>query len=547
MATRPARVQHGEVFTRRWVVELMLDEAGYTIDRDLTGERVVEPSVGSGAFVGPILDRLLASRAGHCPDADWLALTDSLRGWDLQSEHIDTCRKLATKALTDAGCPGEAAESLAEMWLHAGDFLLTDKAECRATLVIGNPPYIRIEDSKHLLDAYRAACPTMGGRADIFVGFYEHGLDLLEPGGKLVFICADRWMRNDYGRALREKVVGSFAMDAVLVMHDVDAFEADVSAYPAITVLRKGIQGSVVTADLTAKFGEDSVAAYRTWARSRRRKLHTGAVTAGRLTTWHDSGDLWPAGSADTLAWLDDLHKRFHPLELPDGKTLVRIGVATGNDRVFVVNRADAPDVEPDRLTPLACSEDMGDGTFTWSGLTLIDPWLDTAAKGRAALMRREDYPKTFAYFDVHFDGLPARQRKGEQYRTIDRVWHKRVERGFVVLEDMKAQSSPVLIPPGFYPHHNLYAILSSVWDLNVLGGLLLSEVFERQIAAYCVKMRGGTLRFQAQYIRKCRFPRPADVAPEVASELAEAFAARDRDRATKAALRAYGMDSLPA
>jgi len=47
-----------------------------------------------------------------------------------------------------------------------------------------------------------------------------------------------------------------------------------------------------------------------------------------------------------------------------------------------------------------------------------------------------------------------------------------------------------------------------------------MSEIFERQISAYCVKMRGGTLRFQAQYIRKCRFPAPESVPADVTSEL---------------------------
>ena len=33
-------------------------------------------------------------------------------------------------------------------------------------------------------------------KADLFVGFFEKGLALLRPGGRLGFICADRWMRN---------------------------------------------------------------------------------------------------------------------------------------------------------------------------------------------------------------------------------------------------------------------------------------------------------------------------------------------------------------
>jgi adenine-specific DNA-methyltransferase len=556
MATRPARVQHGEVFTRRWVVELMLDLAGYTADRDLTVERVVEPSVGSGAFVGPLLDRLLASRAAHSPHADWMDLAGCLRGWDLQPEHIETTRKLVAKALTDADCPLDTAETLAETWLHAGDFLLSDRHGYRATLVIGNPPYIRIEDlPTNVKAAYKAACPTMkSGRADIFVGFYEHGLDLLEPEGKLVFICADRWMRNDYGKALRAKVVGTgtepaFAVDATVIMHAVDAFEAEVSAYPAITALRRGEQGPVVTADLGEQFGPDHVPALLAWARSAQKALHTDVITAARLHRWHDSAELWPAGSADTLAWLNELQERFEPLERPDGLTMLRIGVATGNDDVFIVKPADTLDVEPDRLTPIACSDDLRDGKFRWSGRTLIDPWLKTDAKGRAALIDLADYPRTAAYFKAHREALASRHtaRGGIWHKTIDRVWHHRVERGFLVLEDLKAKASPVLIPAGFYPHHNLYAIMSSAWDLEVLGGILLSEVFERQIAAWCVKMRGDTLRFQAQYIRKCRFPAPEKIPAEVGKQLAEAFRLRDRDRATSAALLAYDMHALPA
>ena len=142
------------------------------------------------------------------------------------------------------------------------------------------------------------------GRADIFVGFYEHGLDLLEPEGRLAFICADRWMRNDYGKALRAKVVGSgsepaFSMDVALVMHAVDAFEAEVSAYPAITVLRRGRTRISRYRRSSAKHSVPShVPELLGWARSTRKAMNTGVITAGRLHRWHDSSELWPAGTA---------------------------------------------------------------------------------------------------------------------------------------------------------------------------------------------------------------------------------------------------------
>ena len=56
-------------------------------------------------------------------------------------------------------------------------------------------------------------------------------------------------MRNQYGTDLRELVARDYAVEHVWTMHDVDAFETQVSAYPAITVLGNHAQASAVVAD----------------------------------------------------------------------------------------------------------------------------------------------------------------------------------------------------------------------------------------------------------------------------------------------------------
>ena len=57
--------EHGEVFTRRWIVELILDLVGYTPDRDLGALVLVEPSCGAGAFLIPVVERLIESCDRH--------------------------------------------------------------------------------------------------------------------------------------------------------------------------------------------------------------------------------------------------------------------------------------------------------------------------------------------------------------------------------------------------------------------------------------------------------------------------------------------------
>ncbi len=76
----------------------------------------------------------------------------------------------------------------------------------------------------------------------------------------------------------------------------------------------------------------------------------------------------------------------------------------------------------------------------------------------------------------------------------------------------------------GLYPHHNLYHVVSDTWDPRVLGGLLLSRIAQTFVEAYAVKMRGGTLRFQAQYLRRIRIPRQADINQRDCLALAQAL-----------------------
>ncbi len=119
-------------------------------------------------------------------------------------------------------------------------------------------------------------------------------------------------------------------------------------------------------------------------------------------------------------------------------------------------------------------------------------------------------------------------------------------ERPKLLLPDIKARSHPVLDDGHLYPHHNLHLVVSGPWDLQVLGGLLLSEVASLFVGTYCVKMRGGTYRFEGQYhLRRIRVPGPRMVRRSSARALARAFESRDREAATGVALRLYGRTDL--
>lgn len=529
---------YGEVFTRRWVVELILDLAGYTADRDLGGRRLVEPSCGTGAFLVPAVERLIQSCATH--GRDLREMDAAVRAYDLLEANTQRARKELLDVLVRGGLLEHEACELVNRWVTTADFLLYDHEPDSADFVVGNPPYLRLEHvAKPVMDAYRRVCPTMRGRADIYVGFFERGLQLLKPGGSLGYICADRWMRNQYGSHLRAEITRTAAIDAVITMHDVDAFEDDVAAYPAIVVLGRHKQGSAVVARAGAGFSAVDAQRLATWSHGRGHSRATKSFSAHRVAGWSGGTVPWPSGSPAGLTLVASLEGRFPPLQDARTGTRVGIGVATGCDDLLITSDPDL--VESDRLLPLLRAHDIASGDVLWSGRSLVNPW------DRNGLVDLDDYPRLRAYLEEHEVRLRRRhvamRRPRDWYRTIDRVDDALAARPKLLLPDMKSASHPVLDEGGFYPHHNLYHVTSVEWDLEVLGGLLLSDIANLFVGAYCVRMRGGTYRFQAQYIRRIRVPAVTDVPRSAKRELMLAFRTRDRGWANRVATRLYDLD----
>jgi hypothetical protein len=524
----------GEVFTRRWVVDWMLDLAGYTADRDLADAVFVEPSCGSGAFVIPAIERLLeAARRQQIP-LD--ALGDSIWAADLHEPSVEATREATKKALAEHGASDALADALADKWVHHEDYLLADVPV--ADYAVGNPPYVRHDEiPADLASKYRALWPTMRGRCDLYVPFYERSLVGLADGGVAAFICADRWMRNQYGRELRSLVDRSFNVEAVVRMHQVDAFEEEVDAYPAITVIRRGQQGDGVLSDCDRDFTGADVARADEALRQAGDAGRASAprFSAVRIPGWF-GGSEWPEGSPEGIENVKRWEASLPSIEDAAG-TRIGIGVATGADRVFIV-RGEQPDVEPERLMPMVMSKHLRTGAVEWTPTWLVNPW---DADGVVLL---DEWPKLARYFKEHLEAVRrrsiARRNPERWHRTIDRVHPDLASTPKILLADMAERMTPVVDTGEFYPHHNLYWITSESWDIYVLAGLLLSDQAEAFIRAYCVKMRGGTLRMQAQYLRKIRIPAPSDLSAADRHAFRAAYESSDRAAATRAAEKFY-------
>jgi adenine-specific DNA-methyltransferase len=527
---------HGVVLTKPHVVDLILDLAGYTITRDLTEVRLLEPACGHGAFLVPAVQRLLAvaKRRRRVP-AD---LDAAIRAYDIDPEHVAISRRSIVEELVNGGILPKLARDIAAGWIRHGDFLLSSEG-ANFDAVVGNPPYVRIEQLAPVLQQeYRRRFSSLFDRADLYVAFIEQGLNLLGRDGILSFVCADRWTLNRYGAPLRRLITERFQVRNYIDLHQASPFESEVIAYPAIFAIGRGGADRVRVAALRTASAEECSAVVS--AMNQPGTAPTGIV-ATEYGAWFRGDEPWVLSAPEHLALLRQLEDRYQPVESRD--TRVRIGVATGNDKLYIVG-ADV-DIEADRLVPLVMRGDIEAGRIRDAQRFVINTFEE-----RGGVVDLRDYPRLSRYLQRHAEVLRARHvaRNNERswFRTIDRVYPELVKVSKLLIPDIAGSNEVVLDEGRFHPHHNLYFVTSGSWDMRVLGALLSSKVALFFVWSYAVKMRGGYLRFQAQYLRRIRLPTPGDIKPRLAKALATAFEKRDFARIDTLALQAYGLKNLP-
>lgn len=524
----------GAIFTRSEVVNFILDLVGYVTSQPLHHQRILEPSFGNGDFLLPIIDRLLEAWRinGGVISSVNNDLSETIRAVELHRQTFITTHKAVVKRLEKEGLSSIEALELANRWLIQGDFLLEEQ-KASFDFIVGNPPYVRQElIPAPLLSEYRKRYLTMYDRADLYIPFIEQSLSLLSASGTLGFICADRWMKNRYGGPLRQYIAKNFYLKAYVDMVDTNAFHSEVSAYPAITIITTQKVGATRIVH-RPKIEKHSLASIASEIKS---ETLTKESSAREMVGVVSGSEPWLLDSFDQMALIRRIENQFPALEQVGCK--VGIGVATGADKVFIGD-FQSLDVEPSRKIPLATTRDIQSGEIIWQGLGVINPFADDGN-----LVNLREYPRLARYLEAHKTVIAqrycARKTPNNWYRTIDRIWPELTSKSKLLIPDIKGEAHIVYENGQLYPHHNLYYVVSETWDLRALQAVLLSSVTKLFIATYSTKMRGGYLRFQAQYLRRIRIPPWQNVSKNLKQELIEAAIVRDLDACNNAVFNLY-------
>ncbi|HAP49638.1 MAG TPA: hypothetical protein DCQ56_00220 [Porphyromonadaceae bacterium] len=480
--------QHGDVFTLPIVVSFMLDSVGYTADRNLAHVRILEPSCGDGEFVVEIARRLMSSAVAFGFDASE-AFQRNVKAYDIDAEKIARCKQRIS----------ELGFNLCSENIQTADFL---KAKIEETdIVVGNPPYIRYENIPTEMQEYcKRTFPTFHYRCDLYVPFFEKSLEALSSGGQHCFICSNRWLKNEYGKKLRRMVARYYQLRAILNLEQADAFQEEVLAYPAITIISSELP------TFTFRYAEYTKV----------EELYSHVTEEKCMPHGDDWAEAFNKVSTDS---------RFLTIEKQGFK--IGIGVATGADSVFVSSELPKK-VEEDLILPGINARDLRGNKFQWQGEYLLNPY-----NADGTLINLDKYPRASAYLEEHRERLTSRhiakKFPSRWYKTIDRISPELRSKPKILLPDMSGNTYVFVDDGNYYPLHNIYYIIgSSSIQLRLLAAFLMSDFVRDQLSAVTNKMNGGFPRWQSQHLRKLKIPRLSSIPSDDVQKLLSDYERND-------------------
>jgi len=435
------------------MVERLFDAA-----RPEPSDALLDPGCGGGAFIAGVLR--WCERAGVAPP--------KITGVELNPA-------LAAKAR-------KRFAAYPSVRIIQADYLLS-KASTSYRFIIGNPPYVSLENlgDEAQRDKYRKRFTTARGRFDLYMLFFERSVDELAPNGRLVFITPEKFLYVASAKQLRSLLAARTCVSSIRLAPE-DAFSG-FTTYPAITTVDGTTQPQALT-DVLLRCG-----------------------TTRRIRLPVDGESWWPQLRGDQQAGISR--------RLGDVCVRISAGIATGADAVYVHDSEELPQTLRPFAKPAIAGRDLTTGLplpiphrailvpYTNTGELLIGAELgalgryfsrssvSSALKGRTCAQRKpwyafhDNYPTDILRPKIVFKDITKKP-----YFWIDRSG-------------------------GLIPLHSVYYIVPQHEDhLDALCNWLNSDDARRWLEANCQRAANGFLRLQSSVLKQ--LPIPSNVLDDV-------------------------------
>lgn len=222
----------GQVFTPDDIVCMMLDYCGYS-GVDILRRHIIDNSCGEGAFLCLAVARYCKVFLLYNTNTKELRkeLECYIHGIEIDKEAYNACLHNLDATAADF--------SITEVhWdvLNA-DAMEVESYNARMDFVVGNPPYVRVHNLSDRYAAVKSFQFADGGMTDLYLVFFELGLRMLSPDGKLCYITPSSWLTSIAGLNLRSYIFRHRNLLGIIDFGHYQPFLA--STYTIITLMDK--------------------------------------------------------------------------------------------------------------------------------------------------------------------------------------------------------------------------------------------------------------------------------------------------------------------
>ncbi len=472
---------------------------------ELATVKLLDPACGSGAFLIEAFeqlynayqqsnDRLEELRGTRTLfDLDRHILQHNLYGVDLNEEAIEIGR---LSLWIKTAQRGKALTSL-DHSIRVGNSVIADQTvhprafDWRATfpevfeqggfdVVVGNPPYVRQEWIAPYKPYLQQAFQTFHGTADLYVYFYELGMRVLKPGGRLSFVVTNKWLKAGYGEPLRRFFANESWVESVVDFGHAKQIFVDADVFPSIIVARKPTNGPAPTTTRVCAIPREQL---------RISDLGTQITEEGfdversRLT-----GEAWSLEPKAVVSLVAKLRSHGIPLAEYAGAKPYR-GILTGFNEAFLIDTPTrnalvaADPVSAEIIRPYLRGQDIKRWHPEWAGLWMIilkssgdHSWPWSTASERAEDVFHATYPSLYTRMKPLEPSLIKRQDKGRFWWELRSCayWHE-FEKSKLVYQEIQFHPAYALDSGGRYGNNKTFFIpAADLYLLSILNSPLL-------------------------------------------------------------------------
>jgi len=315
-------------------------------------------------------------------------------------------------------------------------------------VMITNPPYIQLKkNGGELRKKYQPYhYEVFTGTGDIYLLFFERGINLLKEDGVLCYITSNKWLRSNYGTKLRSFVIKNAPLQWVIDLGP-DVFDS-ATVDTAIALLQKTTQQQTNNAKgVNLK-------------EVKKENIDLDAFLKNAKTVACTSSDPWTIMTDNIEANIKQkVEKIGKPLKEWNVKT--NIGINAGLNEAFIITTekynkilGNCRDNEERSRTkeiikPLLRGRDIYRYACQWEGLWLITMPAGWTNKNRGNALAedymRSNFPSLMNYLSLYKEKAAKRYDKGDYW------WELRPCDYYAEFEKEKSIWSEITSKPKFY------------------------------------------------------------------------------------------------